>query len=165
MNRERIPSVSENMKIYLLKRLIFLSFLFVLVIARVPAVFGAEWAAWFQSQAGNVESIDTTSIVHLKNGNARAWNQFVHKEEKHGRRELYEVNCQERSYTIRKVMAFGEYDSVQESNDDFKLAVMMEDGWNNPTPRWDYFKPVDRDEEMYKVWCGTRKKKSPPASK
>ena len=68
----------------------------------------ANWKSFFVNGFETNHFIELSGMVRLKNGNIRTWLKETNPKWALGRLSLYEVNCEERSYTIRKIKTLAE---------------------------------------------------------
>ena len=113
----------------------------------VPNAFSAEWQLFFESANGSSSYIDINSVNHLKNGNVRAWTKYSN-ESGDGTLSLTEINCAERTFTIRAMEPTDPQDleSVNALNYNVKL-------WSEPTQEWEHIGTSDLAEKEYEVFC------------
>jgi hypothetical protein len=128
-----------------------LCFLLSLICALLPRYgFGADWKFYFENRAGVRFYIDSASIVHLANGNVRAWQKQEWKAPdaqlggETGYLWLLEMNCHERRYIYRAITPIrGTIQGYQEGNELYK--VYADD--------WTFLQPNDLDKATYTTWC------------
>ena len=103
--------------------------------------FSADWKFYFKSANGSSSYIDTETINILKNGNVRAWTKYVN-ESKKGTLSLKEINCAERTFTIR-AMEPTDYDDPE----NIKVLEFLVKNWSEPTQAWEHIGASDLEKK------------------
>lgn len=123
-----------------------LSISFLLITATCS--FSAEWKSYFKNANGSISYIDIKSINKLKNGNVRAWTKYENEAKTGGTLTLIEINCNERTYTIRAMEPI--------DRNDLEAAKALEANvklWSEPTQDWQYIGTSDLAEKQFDAFC------------
>ena len=109
-----------------------------------------KWKQYFQGMTGSRDFIETTTLVHTKDGNVRAWTKAVGpNDDTKGTLSLLEINCKERTYIVRSLMALGEAEEALHS-----ALEKVQAQWREKE-EWDYIGLSDRDLLQYQAFCSS----------
>jgi hypothetical protein len=120
------------------------------VASSTTQAFSADWRFYFENRPGVRFFIGSASVVHLKNGNVRAWQKQEWKAPapdlggETGFLWLLEMNCSERKYIYREISP------IKGTGKSLELAATM---WRVYGGYWDFIQPNDLDEATYAAWC------------
>jgi len=107
----------------------------------------AKWLEYLPSQF-----IETSTMVHTREGNVRAWTKILYPDGVHGILILVEIDCRERMVTNRITSALGAATKEQH-----QAMEELQKTWTTPKQRWDYMGLADDDFARYTVFCGPSK--------
>ena len=118
--------------------------------------FGADWQYFFTNFGEVRFYIDRAGLVHLPNGNTRAWEKQEWKEPDAGMGGetglllLVEVDCKQHKYIGRDLRP------MKGTPKSLKVVGALRSGY---VGHWEYFGPNDLDEARFSAWCDTAPRK------
>jgi hypothetical protein len=112
--------------------------------------FGAEWRRFFTSKTNATFYLDAAGMLHLPNGNVRAWEKDVwgapdpKLDGETGSLWLLEMDCRERKYIFRDLQP------LKGTIKSLKGVAELRPLWIG---EWQFVQPSDLDEARYSAWC------------